>query len=136
MHIASTNMVYTYFALTPPTTNAWRLVVVDVLSFVRRDPDCPPTAPFRSPNPPLAFDLGVDVGEAYALNASEPVTPASTGALSFDTAVTAASTVAENHRQALVWGPTPMLNHGPFDPALWPCAQPGCKPFPQCCMTT
>ena len=97
------------------------------------DLDCRPTATFSTPIPPLAFDIGVDPSEVYPLNASE--TPV-TGEMDYHSAVNAATKVASDHVRGLVWGPKPLLNAGSFDPALWPCAKPGCHPFPQCCVTS
>ena len=41
----------------------------------------------------------------------------------------------KKHLERMNWYPYPMLNNGSFNLALWPCAKPGCTPFPSCCVT-
>ncbi len=90
-----------------------------------RDRACRPTATFATPEPPLAFDLGMDPSEMYPLPAGHAL----------DSAVRQAQGFADAHAAGMVWYPWPQLNNGSFDPHLWPCAQPGCEPFPSCCVT-
>lgn len=90
------------------------------------DSVCRPTAAFDTPSPPLVFDLGVDPGELY------PVAPSSA---TYRQAMDSVTAVMRDHLARMAWYPYPMLNNGTFSPHLWPCAKPGCSPFPSCCTT-
>jgi arylsulfatase A len=89
------------------------------------DKDCRPSANFTTPNPPLTYDLDVDASEIYELTGKEA-----------ENAVEKARLVAMRHKETMDWYPYPMLNNGSFNPSLWPCAKPGCMPFPSCCVTS
>jgi arylsulfatase A len=90
------------------------------------DVDCRPSSTYSTPVPPHVYDLGVDPSENYLLEPStEP----------FSHAIENAKRVREEHLKHLKWFGWPMLNNGTFDRKLWPCAKPGCSPFPQCCVT-
>ena len=90
------------------------------------DVDCRASSSYSTPVPPHVYDLGVDPSENYLLEPStEP----------FSHAIENAKRVREEHLKHLKWFGWPMLNNGTFDRKLWPCAKPGCSPFPQCCVT-
>jgi|EP00505_MAST-04D_sp_SCG-Rhode-Island_P003092 arylsulfatase A len=89
------------------------------------DIDCRPSSKYSTPVPPHVYDLGVDPSENYLIEpSSEP----------FSHAIENAKRVREEHLKHLKWFGWPMLNNGTFDRKLWPCAKPGCSPFPQCCV--
>ena len=91
-----------------------------------QNPDitCRPTANFSTPNPPLSYDLDLDPSEWYELTGEAA-----------EGAIEKGKDDMKKHLERMNWYPYPMLNNGSFNPALWPCAKPGCTPFPSCCVT-
>ena len=95
------------------------------------DPRCRPSAPYTLygtalDSGALVYDLLLDPAEQWPL---DPRTAEYADALHRTTSV------LHHHLSTLVWYPQPMLNTGPFNLSLQPCAKPGCTPFPSCCHT-
>ena len=89
------------------------------------DVDCGPTHAFTKHDPPLVFNLELDPAEQYPL---EPNTT------EYESGLAAARAVLQQHEAGLEWYPQPLLNSSVVV-ARQPCAKPGCKPFPSCCVT-
>lgn len=96
-----------------------------------RDAVCGPETPYSVLPTPVAYDLGVDPGENWPLNASD----ASSG---YKQAIEMCTAARDEHLQTMVWDADgPQLAWavgGGWDLQLQPCARPGCSPFPACCV--
>ena len=89
------------------------------------DVDCGPTHTFTRHDPPLVFNLELDPAEQYPLDPSS---------MEYRNGLAAAREVLQQHEANLEWYPKPLLNSSVVV-ARQPCAKPGCKPFPSCCVT-
>ena len=92
---------------------------------------CPSTYPdevcrgnysLREHDPPLLYNLEQDPGEVYELPTKD-----------YADVLEKIDTLRSEFKKTVVWG-EPQIGRGK-DPRLFPCAKPGCSPFPSCCTT-
>jgi arylsulfatase A len=88
------------------------------------DHDCWSATKKAAQNPPLLFDLNKDPSEVYELSPKDP---------EYNSIMDTMKNLKKTFDSKMEWGESQVSKGS--KPNLYPCAVPGCSPFPTCCKT-